>query len=233
MVSTVGDRFVFDVKKKLYLLFPDCAELSEIEKSDQDGKTYVSVSIAMTGAASNIKVPTPNRTMALVNEILEVNQPSDPVIERFRFVKKDGLTGAMSITCKSPQWETIKKAISTKQGFLPISYRGTSEEYWIKNTITSISLGGPDVEALSRSKTLIEQLRTIHKWMGERSALGKDDLDEWLQVAVDSVLTVSNADGHYKVPLPGVGTSLPYTKEMLKVATVSGLPTDIKIVWTK
>lgn len=224
------DRYVFDHKTGVYLLFPDIATLTVISETVEDGKAFVSVSIAMSGIDS-LSTPKPNREITLLNTELDVARLADPYVFRFKYVKKEGLTGSITLVCSADEWANIKQRIGDEKGYLSISYKGTSEEYLVSRKIASMVVTSKDLQELESLKFLYSQLTKLKSWMSERTQITGSDLDVWLQQALDLSFPIHRPSGSFLVDVPKSEIQIDCTRMMETVAQVFGSYHDIQIKW--
>lgn len=225
------DRFVFDRRSRTYLLFPDKGLLTTLSESIEDGKAYVSISISMTGWGADPSAPSPNRNIVFFNESFEVVRPSDPQIYRFRFVKKEGMSGSIALVCDAQEWPAIKQRIVDSRGYLPIVYKATTEDYWTQRRLASLTLRVEECQALDTVKTLYGQLALLRTWMSTRTPVSGGDLEDWLQEAVDKTFVVQQVAGSFKLRVPTVEIGLEFLKELEANAVIASNPDYIRLTW--
>lgn len=225
------DRYVYDIGTSVYLLFPDRALLRVDASSTSDNKIYLTVSLELASWGNEANAPTPNRPILLLNETLDVLRPKDPRIYRFRFVKKSGLTGALTLVCDAEEWPSIKQDIEQQPGYLNIVYKGTSEEFLSEKILATVQLAEPDLLALANSRNLFDQLSRLKQWLSERTLMSGDDLYEWLQQIVDEAMPVAKISGHYMMEVPKDPVGLSFVKKMEVVISVNGAAPDVRPRW--
>jgi hypothetical protein len=227
------DRYILDHKTGVYLLYPDIATLTVISEVVEDGKAYVSASIAMSGGIDDLAIPKPNREITLVDAVLDVARPVDLSVFRFKYVKKEELTGSLTLVCAADGWANIKQRIRDESGYLPISYKGTSEEYWVQRKIASMVVNSNDLQELRSLKLLYSQLNRLRSWMSERTPITGSDLEEWLQQTLDLSFPIHRPSGSFLVDVPDSEIQLDCTRVMETVSQVSGSYHDIRIKWAR
>jgi len=225
------DRFIYDQKTGTYLLFPDKAVLRIASKSVEDSMMYVSIGISLLAWGDDSRAPKPNREIVLVGETFEVIRPVDQKIHKFKFVKKEALTGSITLVCNASEWEEIKRRITDESDYLKISYKGVSEDYWAPRKLASINIKDDDIKDLRASRKLYEQLLLVRRWMQERSPMTNADIDEWLQSSVDNQLPVQLNNGSFLLLAPSSALTLEFSKLMQSSSSIYSSQSDIKIKW--
>ena len=225
------DRFILDEKSGLYFLFPDQAVLRLVSDTKEDGRLFVSISVGLSAWIENPDAPKPNRQVVLTNEYLDVIRPIDPRINRFRFVKKEGLSGSITLVCDQNDWQDIRMRISEEPDYLKINYKGTTEEYWVHRKLASINLSIGESQGLGALKNLYNQLSTLRRWMSERTSMSSADIDLWLQVTVDTQLPICSIDDSFLLQIPNEPLTVEYKRFMQSVASISASPSSMRILW--
>ena len=185
----------------------------------------------MSGWADDPSAPTPNRDIVLFNESFEVVRPSDPQIYRFRFVKKEGMSGSITLVCDAQEWPAIKERIVEASGYLPIAYKATTEDYWTLMRLASLTLRADECESLDSVRTLYGQLVLLRTWLSTRTPVSGGDLEDWLQEVIDKTFLVQNVSGSFKLQAPAVETRLEFFKELEANASIASAPDCIRLTW--
>lgn len=225
------DRFILDEKSGVYFLFPDQAVLRLVSDTKEDGRLFASIYVGLSAWIENPDAPKPNRQIILTDAIFDVPRPTDPRINRFRFVRKEGLTGSITLVCDQNDWQDIRKRISEEPDYLRIDYKGTTEEYWAQRKLASIELGIGDVQSLGGLRSLYNQLSTLRRWMSERTSMSGADIDLWLQGVVDTQLPVRSIDNSFLLQIPNGPVTIEYKRLMQSVTSISASPFSMKIIW--
>ncbi len=227
------DRFVHDVKSGEYLLFPDLARLKIISAEAEDDLLYASVEVSMGGWSGEEPPPKPSRNIVLTDEDLRISAPADPGVVRFKFVKKNGLSGSMTITCRKTEWQAVQERIALQgASYLPLSYRGNSENFWSPKRIASTKLVDADLRELRKDQRLLSQLLLLKKWLLERTGISPADADTWLQACVDVDIPVVKVDGSFVLNVPTVPAELEYIRVLESAVAVTASNSHTRYLWS-
>lgn len=225
------ERFILDERSGVYLLFPDQAVLGIVSEEKEDDRLFASISIALSAWIENPDVPKPNRQVVLTDEYFDVIRPTDPRINRFRFVRKEGLTGSITLVCDPFDWQDIRRRIGEEPEYLRIEYKGTTEEYWAYRKLASMSLSIGELKSLRTMRTIYGQLSVLKRWMSEKTTMSTADIDLWLQVAVDTQFPVRFIDNSFLLQIPDESVTIEYKRLMQSVSSISANPSNTRIVW--
>jgi len=225
------DRFILDERSGVYLLFPDQAVLRIVSEAKEDGRLFVSIAIGLSAWVENPDTPKASRQVVLTDEYFDVTRPADPRINRFRFVRKEGLTGSITLVCDPVDWQDIRLKISEEPGYLSVEYKGTTEEYWAYRKLASMSLSVGESKSLRAMRNLYGQLSLLRRWMSEKTTMSSADIDLWLQGAVDLQFPVRFIDNSFLLQIPDETVTVEYKRLMQSVASISSNPSSTRIVW--
>lgn len=200
------------------MLFPDEVRLQIISIDEDVDRLVISVALNLTAPVSPT-LPPHHRQIILTDEFLTISTPKDPMVLRFRFVKKVGLSGVMVLTVRKSDWKEVQTKIAGRIGYLPLMYKGNSEAFWTTRNLAHIQVTSRDRQVIREKNSLFQQLLTLKNLMVLGSSLSDFDCEQWLQQTIDKTVPILKISGTYKLDISDTVYQIDYVK-LLEAETV-------------
>lgn len=167
-------RSVFDKRTGTHLVYPDALVLRNIESDTENGRTILSMDVALEASKGALAHFAKSRQIVLSSIYFSLSRPKDPLVKSFHFAKSDDLIGRVVIASREQDSEMVLEAAKSNPLYLNPEYNGTTEEYVTDIAIASVRLIPTDLKGINDVASLPRQVDALKEIIEEQNEIDNE-----------------------------------------------------------